>query len=709
MSPDAKHRISPFFRLMTTACLIAFALPGAFGQQTSRPEVRRSDLHKIPRTSKEKAALHHFGREINSPFIEYTPFITPDEKILYFQSDRKGGVGEVGDNDLWFSVNTNPAGQTPHFQYTVNMGRPINTGIFEGLPTLRLRTDGSYEMYFTSLNSRQQGHSPHIRKGPRQTNIYYSQEILSGANDPKTHKPFRKWTKPRPIIEINSDFHDRMPSISPDGRYLYFSSNRPGGFGRDDLWVSEYDFHHRRWRKPRNLGATLNTTSNEISPSIHADGITLYFSSDKTGGMGGFDIYVTQKDVSHTTFKPPHNLGTPYNSSKDDEYPTVPRDGNSMYFASNREGGFGSFDIYRANVPEFAKPEVVITLSGYVHDAVTMKGIEANIRVQGTVADVKSLRSKEVRNYATSKPAGHYSIDLLNKRIYLLTVSSPGYVTREITLDLRNMHRTQRINKQIALQRALAIPPSITLSTRFKNRQGEILKPNVTYTLTPKIKAHRILTSIGHDYRVKIALRGDTIQRLREHLSRRQYTLYANLSGYAPKTTTWRLDEIIKVDSRIVNQEYRTPDVILEASTKKQKDPKKEITEKKKEDEKKEKDKDEILVSTILYAKNHFRLTRAQKKALVDVYQRYKTAPKRTVIRLGGHADSDGGYKFNLTLSKRRAMWAKAYLQKLGVPKKLIEPNWYSYTRPKQKGKSEKAKAQNRRVEIRFVQEKATQ
>ncbi|MBS0618518.1 MAG: PD40 domain-containing protein, partial [Spirochaetes bacterium] len=426
----------------------------------------------IPVTPDNEAQILNLGA-INTPYSEYTPYITADEQYLFFQSNRPDGVNQTGDFDLWFAENEVSEG-VPKFRPPVNVGLPINSAYFDGHPSLRRLPSGEYEIYFCS-------YAEEGRQGPQLTNIYYS--ILKN----------NKWTIPVPVVEINTDFHDRMPSISQDGRYLFFSSDRPGGFGRDDIWFSEYDFAAKRWGKPVNAGRTINTPASEVTPAIHSDNITLYFSTDRTGGVGGYDIYVTQlinnlpaasSGDGESMWKKPQNLGTPYNSPLDDEYPTVIRSGKYMYFASNREGGQGSFDIYRAKVPDFAKPEVVVTLKGRVKEKFSEKGIEANIRI----ADLEGER-----NFSTQQPEGLYSADLVNKKQYKLTVTAPGYQAIEYIADLRDIHTPITMQKDFEMERIIALPKELKLNIAFVDEKGRTLKPSATYRLTPDLSDDVIL------------------------------------------------------------------------------------------------------------------------------------------------------------------------------------------------------------------------
>ena len=145
-------------------------------------------------------------------------------------------------------------------------------------------------------------------------------------------------------------------TLNPAGNVLYFASNRPGGFGGFDLYVSY--FKEGEWTYPENLGTTINTEGNEITPFF--DGINLYYSSDFTQGIGGFDVFKTS--VGYGEWKKPENMGNGVNSPEDDYYFVKHPDKNSYYITSNRLGGRGSHDIYlvhKSNVQDEVIAELV--------------------------------------------------------------------------------------------------------------------------------------------------------------------------------------------------------------------------------------------------------------------------------------------------------------------------------------------------------------
>jgi len=148
---------------------------------------------------------------------------------------------------------------------------------------------------------------------------------------------------------INTLGSDGTPSISADGLSLYFSSNRPGGFGSWDVWVTTRATLDDDWGAPINLGATINSASEEWGPSISADGLELYFTSNQ---YGSYDLWVTSRATADDNWAPRVKLGPAPNTSANESFPSISADGLLLFFGSNRPGGIGSglgaWDLYMA-------------------------------------------------------------------------------------------------------------------------------------------------------------------------------------------------------------------------------------------------------------------------------------------------------------------------------------------------------------------------
>jgi Tol biopolymer transport system component len=160
---------------------------------------------------------------------------------------------------------------------------------------------------------------------------------------------------------INTSYHDSHPRISADGLTLFFASNRPGGLGGFDLWVATRASAGGDWCAPVNLGSVVNSPAQDYSPSISPDGLTLYFYSDLVGGQYRGDLCETTRKTKDDPWGTPLELGQPINSDSDDSSPNISADGLSLFFCSNRGGGLGSYDLYvttRASVGDYWSPPV---------------------------------------------------------------------------------------------------------------------------------------------------------------------------------------------------------------------------------------------------------------------------------------------------------------------------------------------------------------
>lgn len=163
--------------------------------------------------------------------------------------------------------------------------------------------------------------------------------------------------------DINSDSWETHATISADGRTLYFVSDRPGGLGGRDIYRS-VKLPNGEWSKALNIGAPVNTPYDEDAPFFHPDGKTLYFSSNGKNSMGGFDVFFSQ-NIEGDKWTKPFNFGYPLNSVASDIFFTTTADGQRGYFSSSRDGGVGEKDIYTIDLKSQPEAEVAI-LKGYI-------------------------------------------------------------------------------------------------------------------------------------------------------------------------------------------------------------------------------------------------------------------------------------------------------------------------------------------------------
>ena len=174
--------------------------------------------------------------------------------------------------------------------------------------------------------------------------VFVAAIVLSSGGKAKADFTFGTPTNLGPTV--NSSSGDWSPSISADGLTLYFNSNRPGGYGDYDLWVTKRPTVSDPWGTPVNLGPAVNSSAWEAFPSISADGLSLFFESPRTGGYGSFDLWVTTRATKDDDWGTPVNLGPSVNSSSSDATPGISADGLSLFFESTRSGGYGNFDLW---------------------------------------------------------------------------------------------------------------------------------------------------------------------------------------------------------------------------------------------------------------------------------------------------------------------------------------------------------------------------
>jgi len=255
---------------------------------------------------------------LNTEAPEYSPYILDDN--IVFTSSR--GVQKfyaatgTGFTDLYqfeFNYKDKSSGITTPFNETINL---FDT--HEGSATFS--RDGNTMVFARSNDGK--------KKGRREVDMYIT-KFISGA-----------WTEPQLLDICKKNAWDSSPSFSPNGKKLYFASNREGGFGGTDIYRATLD-RNGNWKNVRNLGSKINTAANEMFPYIDKNG-TLYISSDGHPSLGGLDIFKISKDGKKTRVI---NLGLPFNSSYDD-FAIVYDTDTTGYFSSNRPGGKGDDDIY---------------------------------------------------------------------------------------------------------------------------------------------------------------------------------------------------------------------------------------------------------------------------------------------------------------------------------------------------------------------------
>ncbi len=335
------------------------------------------------------------GSGINTSDDEYWPSITVDGQTLMFTRQSKNGKSYQGRNDYFQEDFYISYLKDKKWQNAVNAGAPLNTSQNEGAQSLS--SDGTY-MYFTACER---------PGGLGSCDIFFS--VLTNG----------KWSMPVNLgSPVNTRYWETQPSINATGNMLFFSSNRPGGSGGNDIWYSVYR-QNGKWSPPRNLGKNINSSGDEISPFIHFDGRTLYFSSDGRPGMGGQDIYFSRME-DDTTWSEPVNLGYPINTFNDEMGLTIESGGQLAYFSSRRDADEGK-NIYTFQLYDAVRPDPVAYLKGKVTDRMTGKMLLADYELVNL-----STGKTMVSNFTDDN--GNFLVCLPSGYNYGLNVSKKGYL-----------------------------------------------------------------------------------------------------------------------------------------------------------------------------------------------------------------------------------------------------------------------------------------
>ena len=370
------------------------------------------------------------GDSVNTTDDEYWPSITADGQTLMFTRQGRGKQSDRrNQEDFYVSRLVNNV-----WSRAQNAGRPLNTPQNEGAQSLS--SDGSY-MYFTACE-RSDGYG--------RCDIYYS--IFDGSS----------WSEPVNIgPPVNSKYWESQPSISANGRMLFFVSNRPGGVGGMDLWYSLLD-KNGKWGIPKNLGTEINTPDDEMSPFIHFDGKTLYFSSNGRIGMGGFDLYVTRMKED-TTWTEPKNLGYPINTFNDEMGLIIDAAGQRAYYSTIRNKSNGK-DIYTFSLYEAVRPDPVSYFRGKVYDSETGKLLDAEYEL------IKLKTGQVIASGATDK-SGSFLLCLPSGFNYGLNVNKAGYLFYSDNFMLEGIHSvSEPFNKRILLK-PIKVGETIQLTNVF--------------------------------------------------------------------------------------------------------------------------------------------------------------------------------------------------------------------------------------------------
>lgn len=408
---------------------------------------------------------------------EYLPALSPDNQMALFTReikvppDKNTLIQTTKYKERFMYSSLQPDGE---FSEGAEMPEPFNLNDNEGGATVTIDNN---TLYYTVCKYTRD-------KTYYNCDIYYSEYL----ND--------EWTPIKSVSDkINLPFSwESQPSISADGKTLYFISDRPGGYGGYDIYRSIKN-DKGEWGTPINLGPNINTTGNEKSPFIHPDGKTLYFSSDGWMGLGGYDIFYSRLNNDGSWSKPV-NLGYPINSPDDEVGFLVSTDGAHGYFASNKYNGKGGWDLYSFDLYKEAQPEKVLFLKGTVKSETEAETGKARM-------ELKNVETKKISEIPLDTNTGNYVAVAPFNSDYIMTVKKAGYVYE--TRYISRIDSTFKTPKQLDLQ----IEP-IELNKSY--RINDIYFDFNSFNLTNESKTvlDQLIDFLNENASIRIEIQGHT-------------------------------------------------------------------------------------------------------------------------------------------------------------------------------------------------------
>ncbi|MBX3163903.1 MAG: PD40 domain-containing protein [Bacteroidetes bacterium] len=362
----------------------------------------------------------NMGAGINSAYDDKNPCITADGQKLVFTTRRPESTSALtdvqGDGKYFENIYIADYDTTSHkFANAASVGKPVNTLAHDACTSIS--PDGKQIfIYQNDINNKESIGG----------NVFVSKVQGDG-----------KWKKPESLGKpVNSTYWEGGVCISPDGKKYFFSSERPGGYGRSDIWVVERK--KKEWGKPVNLGAEINTPYDEAGMFLAPDGKTLFFCSNGPKSMGSYDVFKTVYE--NGKWSTPVNVGYPINTAAKEGQLTISADARYAYVSSDRKGGLGENDIYKIDLQDYA----ILEKDGKRKSSNGLSIIKGIIREGGEgygVPDVEITLTDEAGTTVVASTLtnenGEYFLTL-NGGKYILNVVKKGYekITEPVSLEI---------------------------------------------------------------------------------------------------------------------------------------------------------------------------------------------------------------------------------------------------------------------------------
>jgi outer membrane protein OmpA-like peptidoglycan-associated protein len=645
---------------------IALKAPDSFNRfdQKERLEIEKyiQDCTLAEQYIKEPVItpIDNFGAPINSPYPEYVPLMNATEDMIIFTSRRPNTTGKSIDpsglfmEDVYIS-NLNRDGTWSEPDNDLKFNTPDHDAC------VGLSPDGSKLILYKSDNG---------------GDLYIS-DMVNG-----------KWSDPEPIPGINTSNWESSASFTPDEKFIYFTSDKPGGYGGSDIYRAEL-LDNGKYGNIENLGDVINTPFDEDAPQIHIDGRTLFYSSRGHVGLGGYDIYSSVYLEEIESWTEPRNIGYPINTPDDDIYFTLHANGAKGFFASYRNDSYGEKDIYMIVRPGSVSTNFIMKFN--LIDPNINRAIDANLRI----TDVRTGESKVLKS--EDFPDGKYNTTMEFEKNYKLGIEAEGYRFREKNIIIPYRADIFEYVLDIVPNKDEVI--SIVDSTEFvdavqrKRSEG-----------TSGLTAGSDFDSMTNDEDADLSTDQTISVNTRERGDRTRKPRDMTSSVIAdPNQNGVKYDNKFYVDDEVRDYDYLER---LIASLASSGDDRRLRSVMEREEGviflSRIDTKGKVIIPTINFDFDSYELKPRYKFGLDELVD-FLYDVKHVKIFISGHTDYIGTNAYNDKLSNRRAGVVKYYLSKKGIEGTRLHSKGYGETIPIWNNKSVLGRFLNRRVNMFFV------
>lgn len=518
---------------------------------------------------------------------------------------------------------------------------------------------------------------------------------MGGASDPGSifviERSGESWSKPSVVANtLNTPkYLESTASITPDGKTIYFASDRIGGHGGLDIYRIERK-SDGTWTAPINLGPEVNTAANEDAPFIHPDQQTLFFTSDGPRSMGGRDIFKTM--LVNGKWTRPENMGYPVNTTANDNYFTLIADGTRGYFSSDRKGGQGGQDIYFIDMPEESRNIPLTMLKGKILNAETGKPLPTTIYV---IDNETNKRLDFV--YNPDPETGNYLVILPPAKNYDIIVESEGFLPYTLNIHIPNQSYFYELFQQISLktikQFDVVVGQEVSVKNAFydtnqdvkaslrKNHEAKLVQDGNVDVYDMMIDLMAAGDQEGIDYLVELIQMQNSIDDINFNEEENSKLQVATRTYYYDESDESKFEKKVVQGKEIFS--LPTFRVTEEAAKVKEKPAA----------------YDKALLNKMV--KVYFDAGKSDLKTqyhpeLDKLLEILKTNPALGV-EISGFASAEGSEEFNREISNKRAITVLDYVNHRGIVRRRIVAKGYGAT------DQAHSKEEGRRVEVRIV------